>query len=234
MPHDDYHKYVIKRESLGNVPHFSDLNNPHFAFARGGGTGGNCLRQSMLEYFQWLHCIGNWGEDHSMCKKQRWFVEKMTFDWWLEKYDDKKDLGHYDYQLFSHANLQLAQARDGEAAFELPPGSPDHGRRIAAYYVWVFPNLMLNFYPWGLSVNVVQPLAPGRTRVLFRSFVRDASLLSLGAGGALDPVEMEDEAVVQTVQRGIRSRLYRRGRYSPTHERGVHQFHRLVAAFLAR
>jgi choline monooxygenase len=143
------------------------------------------------------------------------------------------DLGRYDYELFGHANLQLAEARSGEAAFELPPGSPDHGRRIAAYYVWVFPNLMLNFYPWGLSVNVVQPIAPGRTRVLFRSFVRDASRLDSGAGGALDPVEMEDEAVVQTVQRGIRSRLYTKGRYSPSHERGVHQFHRLISRFMA-
>jgi choline monooxygenase len=143
------------------------------------------------------------------------------------------DLGQYDYELFGHANLQLAEARSGQPAFELPPGSPDHARRIAAYYVWVFPNLMLNFYPWGLSVNVVQPLAPGRTRGLFRSFVRDPSGLDSGAGGALDPVEMEDETVVQTVQRGIRSRLYTKGRYSPSHERGVHQFHRLIARFMA-
>jgi choline monooxygenase len=96
----------------------------------------------------------------------------------------------------------------------------------------VFPNLMLNFYPWGLSLNLVQPLGPSRTRVQFRSFVRDASLLGQGAGGALDEVEMEDEAVVQTVQRGLRSRLYSRGRYSPTREQGVHHFHRLIGEFM--
>ncbi len=141
-------------------------------------------------------------------------------------------LQRYRYELFSHANLQLAHARDGEDAFDTPAAA-DAGSRIAAYYVWVFPNLMLNFYPWGLSVNLVMPLAPGRTRVLFRSFVRDASRLGQGAGGALDTVEMEDEAVVQTVQRGMRSRLYSRGRYSPQHEKGVHQFHRLIAAFMA-
>jgi choline monooxygenase len=33
---------------------------------------------------------------------------------------------------------------------------------------------------------------------------------------------------------GLRSRLYRHGRYSPRHERGVHQFHRLLAAALAQ
>ena len=41
---------------------------------------------------------------------------------------------------------------------------------------------------------------------------------------------VDDEAVVEAVQRGIRSRLYVRGRYSPTREQGVHHFHRLFAA----
>ncbi|WP_418315114.1 aromatic ring-hydroxylating oxygenase subunit alpha [Piscinibacter sakaiensis] len=143
------------------------------------------------------------------------------------------DPAGYRYELGEAAVLQLALARDGEAAFEPPAGSPDHGLRVAAYYWWLFPNLMLNFYPWGLSVNVVEPIGIARTRVLFRSFVADRSLLGQGAGGALDPVEAEDEAVVCSVQRGIRSRLYRRGRYSARHERGVHHFHRLIAAALS-
>ena len=142
------------------------------------------------------------------------------------------DLRHYRYEPWAHGNLQLALAREGEAAFDPPPGSPEHGQRVAAYYAWLFPNLMLNFYPWGLSINVVQPLAPARTRVIFRAYVADASRLGKGAGGALDPVEMEDEAAVGAVQMGLRSRLYRHGRYSPRHERGVHQFHRLLAAAL--
>jgi choline monooxygenase len=62
--------------------------------------------------------------------------------------------------------------------------------------------------------------------------VRDRALLGAGAGGALDEVEMEDEAVVKTVQRGLRSRFYSKGRYSPTREQGVHHFHRLVAEFM--
>ncbi len=142
----------------------------------------------------------------------------------------------YRYELAPGAVLQIAAARDGEAAFDPPScassGTAERGQRIAAYYVWLFPNLMFNFYPWGLSVNVVQPLSPARTRVLFRSFVGDPSRLAQGAGGALDAVEMEDEAVVLGVQRGIGSRLYRGGRYSPQHERGVHHFHRLLAAAL--
>jgi len=63
--------------------------------------------------------------------------------------------------------------------------------------------------------------------------VHDASLLGQGAGGDLHRVEMEDEAAVEAVQRGIRSRFYRGGRYSPTREQGVHHFHRLIAEHMA-
>jgi choline monooxygenase len=142
------------------------------------------------------------------------------------------DLDGYRYEQGRWCNLQLARARADQPAFEPPVGSPEHGQRIAAYYWWVFPNLMLNFYPWGLSLNHVQPLGPAKTRVVFASYVADASLLGRGAGGALDPVEMEDEAAVLGVQRGIRSRHFAGGRYSPQHERGVHQFHRLLAQAL--
>ncbi|MBW8894432.1 MAG: hypothetical protein JF617_20890 [Burkholderiales bacterium] len=63
----------------------------------------------------------------------------------------------------------------------------------------------------------------------FRSYVWKPELLGGGgAGGALDQVEMEDEAVVMTVQQGLRSRFYQHGRYSPTREQGVHHFHRLI------
>ena len=127
------------------------------------------------------------------------------------------DYAAYAGELHAWSNLQLARDKAGE---------------VAARYWWVFPNLMLNFYPWGLSLNLVQPLAIDRTRVLFRSFVRDPAKLDTGAGAGLDRVEAEDEAIVEAVQRGVRSRLYARGRYSPTRERGVHHFHRLLAECL--
>jgi len=63
--------------------------------------------------------------------------------------------------------------------------------------------------------------------------VWDATKRDAGAGAGLDRVEREDEAVVESVQRGVRSRLYDRGRYSPTREAGVHHFHRLLAEFIS-
>jgi choline monooxygenase len=105
--------------------------------------------------------------------------------------------------------------------------------RIAAYYFWLFPATMLNFYPWGLSLNAVRPLGRDRTQVIFRSYVAEPALCEKGAGAALDRVEAEDEAVVEQVALGVKSRLYARGRYSPAREQGVHHFHRLLAEFLA-
>jgi choline monooxygenase len=142
------------------------------------------------------------------------------------------DYGEYRTEVFPWSNLQLGVASGGEDAFDLPPGHPDAGQSVAAWYFWLFPNTMLNFYPWGISVNVVRPLAPDRTRVSFLSYVWDESRLDSGAGAGLDRVEREDEAVVESVQRGVRSRLYHRGRYSPTREQGPHHFHRLLERFL--
>ena len=81
-------------------------------------------------------------------------------------------------------------------------------------------------------MNLVLPQGPDRTRVLFRRYVDDATLLERGAGSGLDRVEAEDEAIVEAVQRGVGARLYRGGRYSPARERGVHHFHRLLCAAL--
>ncbi len=142
------------------------------------------------------------------------------------------DYGAYRTELFRYANVQIGIARSGEATFDLPASSPDHGQDVAGYYFWMFPNLMLNFYPWGLSVNIVKPLAVDRTRISYLTYVWDASRLDAGAGAGLDRVEREDEAIVETVQRGVRSRHYDRGRYSPTREQGVHHFHRLLCEFL--
>jgi phenylpropionate dioxygenase-like ring-hydroxylating dioxygenase large terminal subunit len=142
------------------------------------------------------------------------------------------DYGAYAVELERYAVLQVAIAKSGEAAFDAPRAHRDAGKRVGAYYWWLFPTTMFNVYPWGVSVNVVVPLAVDRTRVSFLPFVWDASRRDEGAGAGLDRVEREDEAIVESVQRGVRSRLYDRGRYSAAREGGVHHFHRLLAEFM--
>ncbi len=142
------------------------------------------------------------------------------------------DYGAYTDELYEFCNLQLGIAKPGEECFTLSEISPDFGNEIAAYYWWVFPNLMLNYYPWGLSINIVRPLAKDLTKVSFLTYVSDHTKLDKGAGSGLDRVEREDEAIVEMVQKGMQSSFYSRGRYSPKRERGVHHFHRLLTEFL--
>ena len=59
----------------------------------------------------------------------------------------------------------------------------DAGKRIAAYYWWLFPNLMLNFYPWGLSINLVNPNGCTKTVVKYHGLIADQTKVGLGAGG---------------------------------------------------
>lgn len=127
------------------------------------------------------------------------------------------DYGTYSTETFRYSSLQT--------------GFDKQGNRAARYF-FIFPNMMFNFYPWGLSINIVKPVAPGASKVEFITYISDSAEIDQGAGADLHRVEMEDEAVVASVQKGIRSRFYDRGRYSPTREQGTHHFHRLIAEFM--
>jgi choline monooxygenase len=140
------------------------------------------------------------------------------------------DYDNYQTELFEGGVLQIGIAREGESTFDIPEKSPDFGLSVAAYYYWIFPGLMLNFYPWGLSVNLVVPLSVDQTRIIYHGFVWDKRLLGKGAGGDLDKVESEDQEIVEATQRGVSSQTYDRGRYSPTKETGVHHFHQILTS----
>ncbi|HRK53376.1 MAG TPA: aromatic ring-hydroxylating dioxygenase subunit alpha [Cyclobacteriaceae bacterium] len=142
------------------------------------------------------------------------------------------DYGNYTIELNKYCSLQLGIAKKGQPSFDLPKESVDYGKNIAGYYFWVFPNMMFNFYPWGLSLNIVNPIAVDKCKVSFLSYVWDESKLDQGAGSNLHTVEMEDEDIVQNVQKGIRSRFYKHGRYSVKQEKGTHHFHCLISDFM--
>ncbi len=160
------------------------------------------------------------------------YLEGFHIPFVHEDLDAVLDYGSYDTILYDYCNLQIGYAEGTEEVFDLPENHPDFGKQIAAYYYWVFPNMMFNFYPWGVSVNLVQPQAMNKTKVSFVSYVYDKTKLGKGAGSGLDKVELEDEVVVEGVQKGIQSQFYKAGRFSPMREKGVHHFHQLLAQFL--
>ncbi|MBT3442238.1 MAG: aromatic ring-hydroxylating dioxygenase subunit alpha [Flavobacteriaceae bacterium] len=142
------------------------------------------------------------------------------------------DYQNYTTEVYDYCNLQIGYSEDDSEVFDLPKEHIDYGKNVAAYYYWVFPNMMFNFYPWGLSINIVKPLSSSLTKVSFRSYVYDKSKLNRGAGSQLEKVEKEDEVVVENVHKGLRSAFYKAGRFSPTKEKGVHHFHNLISNFM--
>lgn len=149
------------------------------------------------------------------------------------------DGDNYEVIPLPHGVLQIAFSSNPDVpVFDLPKYHPDASyqpnadQNVAAYYFWLFPNLMLNLYPWGLSVNVVLPQAVNLTRVRYLTYIWKPEFLGQGAGADPAQVEFEDQQIVTRVQAGIQSKLYKRGRYSPTQEKGVHHFHRLLAQAL--
>ena len=142
------------------------------------------------------------------------------------------DYGSYKTELYKYSNLQIGYSDDSNEVFDLPKDHIDYGKKVAAYYYWVFPNMMFNFYPWGLSVNIVKPISINRTKVSFLTYIYDESKLHKGAGNDIDKVEREDEFIVENESKGIQSAFYQSGRFSPTREQGVHHFQRLIANFL--
>ena len=106
-------------------------------------------------------------------------------------------------------------------------------RKGRALYYWIYPNLMLNWYPGHLDTNLVIPLAVDRTKVVFEFFFDD-----VGPARAEDNrrsiavserIQDEDVAICESVQRGLGSRAYRAGRLSVRREAGENLFHKLLA-----
>lgn len=142
------------------------------------------------------------------------------------------DYKNYTVETFPYSSLQIGYGNKPEDCFVFPKESVDYGKNIAAFYFWLFPNIMFNFYPWGLSLNIITPLSVDKTRVEFKAYVWKEELLDIGAGADVNKVELEDQEIVQKVQKGVKSRLYKKGRFSPRMENGVHHFHRIISKFM--
>jgi choline monooxygenase len=116
--------------------------------------------------------------------------------------------------------------------------APGTGLQEALYF-WIFPNLMLNVYPDNLSTNLIIPLSHDKTLTIFEWFFHDAQSDKVRerikrAVAFSDEVQQEDIELCRSVQRGLNSATYDRGRYSVKRENGVHHFHMLLGEFLSK
>jgi choline monooxygenase len=106
-----------------------------------------------------------------------------------------------------------------------------------AFYYWIYPNFMVNWYEGVMDTNLVLPLGVDRTEVVFDFYFTDVAseearkrnLASINVG---QRIQDEDTAICKSVQRGLGSRAYGAGRLSVRREAGEHLFHRLLHADL--
>jgi phenylpropionate dioxygenase-like ring-hydroxylating dioxygenase large terminal subunit len=99
-------------------------------------------------------------------------------------------------------------------------------------WLWRLPGLFLNIYDWGMNVEQLEPVGPGRIRLHYRFFFTD-----------LDPARAEERArmmdwnlavadedirICKRVQQNLEAGIYDRGRLSLVFENGVVQFQQMV------
>ncbi|MCH9686474.1 MAG: hypothetical protein K0V04_33885 [Deltaproteobacteria bacterium] len=108
-----------------------------------------------------------------------------------------------------------------------PPGRP-----AASTTVWLFPCTIVDIHPWGTSTRLLLPLAPQRTRIVVIGQRWDGSAVEAEAPRTLDTVEHHAQGLLTLAAAGVRSRLARRRTYDAARDRGVHHFHRQLAALL--
>ena len=95
----------------------------------------------------------------------------------------------------------------------------------------IFPNLTLNFYPWGVSLNRYEPVPgqPDQTNFFWHHYVADSKKYKERETVWLNnQVDEEDVVAMDLVSKGIKSGLGMRGRFAPEEEKGPHWFHREV------
>jgi len=105
-----------------------------------------------------------------------------------------------------------------------------------ALYYWLYPNFMMNWYEGYLDTNLIVPLGIDRVKVIFDFYFGDVSEVAAARNkksmDVSERIQDEDHAICESVQRGLGSRAYDRGRLSVRREAGENLFHRLLAADL--
>lgn len=138
----------------------------------------------------------------------------------------------YTIENFERACLQSSPL-SSDAGSEAGVAATRQGR---AFYLWIYPNFMINAYEGVMDTNLVLPLGVDRCAVVFDYYFADTSTAAEARNResitVSEKVQDEDMAICDAVQKGLGSRAYFAGRLSVRREAGEHLFHRLLHADL--
>lgn len=204
-------------EYLGNIPELAR----EFSFA---GLG-LAERRDYIVHCNWKVYVDNYLEGYHIPIVHPGLMKEI-------------DYPRYRCETFRYHSRQLGPVKD------VKPGdshdrvyTPAASGLKEALYLWLFPNMMLNFYPDNVQINLIVPLAHDRTLTIFEWYFHDATSKKVHERAAQaiafsETVQQEDIHICEAVQRGLQSASYDRGRYSVKRENGVHHFHMLFSEFL--
>src|SRR5271165_4615714 len=140
----------------------------------------------------------------------------------------------YTIENFERACLQSTPL-DSSGALDSTIASTRQGH---AFYLWIYPNFMINAYSGVMDTNLVLPLGVDKCAVIFDYYFADISTAAekhhRESIAVSEKVQEEDMAICDSVQRGLRSRAYVAGRLSVRREAGEHLFHRLLHADMTK
>ena len=140
----------------------------------------------------------------------------------------------YTIENFDRACLQSSPL-SSDSGSEASVANTRQGR---AFYLWLYPNFMINAYEGVMDTNLVLPLAVDKCAVVFDYYFADTSATAQERNResirVSEVVQDEDMAICDAVQKGLASRAYLAGRLSVRREAGEHLFHRLLHADLTR
>ncbi len=161
---------------------------------------------------------------------------------------DSVDLSSARMELYDQTALMWAYAAKPEDGFDpkyLPERFEHPEKRVFALWWFIFPNLALNFYPWGLSVNLFMPAMvdtakmefdPEKLEFLWYHYVWDEEKYKNGLDSQWLNTAADDEDVsaIRYVAESYRAHghpwsrgLFGSGEGSKT-ESGPHWFHRTI------
>ncbi len=187
---------------------------------------------------------GGWSE-LTFVGQRRWVIEcnwKVYVDNYLDggyhiphmhpSLDAQLDMDNYGTELFERCSIQGSPA--SKAQDERIDYDPQERIGGGALYAWLHPNFMLNRYGSCLDSNHVLPLGPNRCEVVYEFYFAEtegaaAQRFMAESMAQSDVTQQEDIAICESVQVGLASRHYDRGRYAPGVEQGEHHFHCLLA-----
>jgi choline monooxygenase len=134
----------------------------------------------------------------------------------------------YTIENFERSCLQSSPL-DASGAIDSSIAATRQGR---AFYLWIYPNFMINAYSGVMDTNLVLPLSVDQCAVVFDYYFADLSPAAAEQHrhsiAVSEQVQDEDMAICDSVQRGLASRAYVAGRLSVRREAGEHLFHRLL------